>query len=255
VISTLLVGDHEQDVRSRVAAFAHFGDAIRGRIVPTARGAACLGTPGALRTADQIGNSACTVRVRASIEFDPEPDHITRVEVVRNGEALEVETSSNRSGILEVDAEIDIDAPSWLALRLIGDKLGETPADRKLPQWLWTSSEKIITYREMGEAIEEFLDARGLVRPVAAHTAPVWVELGSARTNPGLAAIRARESLERINEFEARLDEARIEDEGLWDWVPYADAVPVEFLRKNRESLLSAIAEARARYQELATPP
>jgi hypothetical protein len=190
-----------------------------------------------------------SVRVQAEAEFDPERDDVKRMEVLRNGEPIPATVSQLGPGRLGIDTPVHIDGPSWFALRVSGDKVGETPAVRDRPGWLWDLSEKIITFREMGEAIEEFLRARGHVRPAAAHTAAIWVELAGEKLERPLASSSATRALERLDQLDARLEDTQIDDEGLWDWLPYSDGVSVEHLRKNREALRAAIARARSRYQ------
>jgi hypothetical protein len=61
----------------------------------------------------------------------------------------------------------------------------------------------------------------------------------------------ARAALARLAALEARLSDEQIEEQTLWDWLPYSDGVSLEHLRRNRPALLAAIAEARARYEAL----
>ena len=55
-----------------------------------------------------------------------------------------------------------------------------------------------------------------------------------------------------IDRLEARLAEERIEEQTIWDRVPYSDGVSAAHLRRNRDALLAAIADARARFVERA---
>lgn len=74
--------------------------------------------------------------------------------------------------------------------------------------------------------------------------------LRGAPPSPRALAL-ARPALARLDELESRLSEQRIDDQTLWDWLPYSDGVSLEHLRRNRPALLAAIAEARERYQAL----
>jgi hypothetical protein len=193
------------------------------------------------------------VTLRARVQFDPERDEVTRVEVVRNGEMIPAPVARLGAGDRGIELRLPVDEPAWFALRVWGDKVGEAPAPAAYPEWMLDFYDgRLGNFREFVDAIEAYSSARGRVRPTAAHSAPIWVEVGGAPFDPARAAERAAAALERLAALEARLDDARIEDEALWDWLPYSDGVPVEHLRRNRPALLAAIAEARTRYEALA---
>ena len=189
------------------------------------------------------------VRVRGRVRFDPARDAVRRVELLYAGEPIPAPVAELAPGELSLDVPHDAGAPGWYALRVSGDKLGETPLEPPLPAWIWAIGDRITNFHEHADAFEAFAAARGRVRPSAAHTAPIWLEVAGSRLGPR-AAERARAALARLDELESRLSESRIDDQGLWDWVPYSDAVPVDHLREHRDSLLAAIAAARARYRE-----
>ena len=102
---------------------------------------------------------------------------------------------------------------------------------------------------------------------------PIWVPLGIGATAlifwvgngyvmlklPGRplgegerARARARDAAARLDDLERRLGDERLAEAELWDWFPYADAVSLEHLRRNRPALLRAITEAREAIAELA---
>lgn len=192
------------------------------------------------------------VRIRARVRFDPARDDVRVVEVLRSGEPIPAPVAEVAAGELRVDVAHDVAGPAWYALRVSGNKRDETPVEPPLPDWMWSVGERITNFREHADGAEAFAASRGRVRPSAAHTAPIWVEVaGRTLASEPRAAERARVALARLDELAARLSDARIDDQALWDWVPYSDAVPVAHLREHRDPLLAAIDEARARYREL----
>jgi hypothetical protein len=181
------------------------------------------------------------VRVEGRVRFDPERAGDHAVRLVRNGEDVPAEVTETSPGELRVRAEVEIDAPAWLALRVLGDKKGEAPPrGMGVPPWLIAIGRKIADGADILER-DPWVLAREH-NASAAHTAPVWVRVGGAL--PGDAAL-AREWMGRLDRLEARLGDDRIGDQTLWDFVPYSDGVSEEHLRRNRPALLAAIAAAR----------
>ena len=193
------------------------------------------------------------LRVTGRVRFDPTRDDVRHVEIVVNGEARALAVEPAAEGDLRFESFLEIDESSWVALRVRGDKLGETPippALGGLGLWIFDHT---FDFREMNQLSEAFYEGRARVRPSAAHTAAIFVTIpGSAPRARTLE--RIREALERLDDLEARLADDRIADQTLWDWFPYADAVPEAHLRRNRPALLRAIQEARERYAALQEP-
>jgi hypothetical protein len=178
---------------------------------------------------------------------------VKQVELIRNGEPIPAPVERVDAGTLRIRAADDLAHSAWYALRVSGDKLGEAPLPAALPDWVVDAGDRYMNFREHLERQEAFYAGRGRVRPTAAHTAPIFVTVHGA---PSLAAqprgqALARAALERLAELEARLSDARLPEQTLWDWLPYSDGVSEEHLRRNRPALLAAIAEARQRYQAL----
>ncbi len=192
------------------------------------------------------------VTVEGRVYFDPERDDVKRVELVRNGEVVPAVLDRRRGEIL-VEWVGELRESAWWALRVEGDKVGAS-AMEVLPSGPISDylSARITNFGDAVEVITAYHTARGGVRPSLAHTAPVWVTVGSSGAERrALAAPRAEEALLRLDDLEARLGDDRIEEAEIWDWVPYSDGVSIEHLRRNREALRRAIGEARARYQEI----
>jgi hypothetical protein len=193
------------------------------------------------------------VELVATVRYDPTRDDVKLVELLRNGEPIPAPVERVDAGTLRIRAVDELAQSAWYALRVSGDKVGEAPLPPALPAWLLDAGDHYMNFREHVERQEKFYAARGRVRPSAAHTAPIWV---SVRGAPPFAAQPrgqqlARAALARLAELEARLSDARIEEQTLWDWLPYSDGVSLEHLRRNRPALLAAIAEARSRYEAL----
>ncbi|MEE8313664.1 MAG: CehA/McbA family metallohydrolase [Myxococcota bacterium] len=200
-------------------------------------------------------SEAGPVAVAGRVRFDPERDDVKRVELLRNGLVVPAVPAVGR-GEIRVEWQGEERGSAWWALRVEGDKMGAAPME-PLP------SGPIIDFlgprlTNVGEAVETltaYHTARAGVRPSLAHTAPVWVRVGdSAAAMRALAKPRAEEALRRLDDLERRLADDRIEEEAIWDWVPYSDGVSIEHLRRNRTALLRAIEEARNRYREILAP-
>ncbi len=198
-----------------------------------------------------------TVTIEGQVRFDPESDDVREVELVENGVPVAATVTRVRPGEIRVESQREVRETAWWALRVVGDKVGaplmEAPPSGAVSDFLAT---RITNFGDAVEVLTAYHEAREGVRPSAAHTAPIWVRVGP-RGGPAeraLARPRAEAALERLEALEQRLGDDRIDAEGIWDWVPYSDGVPVEHLRRNRAALLRAIEEARARYREILAP-
>jgi hypothetical protein len=186
------------------------------------------------------------VVVEARVRFDPERDAPRTIELIRNGAPVAAPTREIAPGEIHLAAMAEVDEPSWFALRVLGDKLGEAPPEPLgVPEWVLRIAARIASGADIDDR-DAWLAARSQ-RPSAAHTAPIWVTIRGSR--PGDPA-GARRWIERLDALESRLDEDRIADQTIWDGVPYSDGVSEEHLRRHREALLAAIAEARTRWAE-----
>jgi hypothetical protein len=77
-----------------------------------------------------------TVRVRASMRFDPERDDMFRIEIVRNGLILKSIPRIGPVSEVSCDFELQVDETCWLAVRAYGIKKGEfEPLDGYVPPW------------------------------------------------------------------------------------------------------------------------
>jgi hypothetical protein len=206
---------------------------------------------GQARIGDEI-TLAAPAQLRASgrVRFDPTRDDLKHVEIVVNGEARPLAVDAVAPGDLRFDEDLEIAESSWVALRVRGDKVGETLIPPRLDGLIPWFFDHAFDFREANQRAEDFYESRARVRPSAAHTAAIFVTVtGSAPSERALA--RIGEALARLDDLEARLADDRIADQTLWDWIPYADAVPEAHLRRNRPALLRAIQQARDRYAEL----
>jgi hypothetical protein len=186
------------------------------------------------------------VWIEGRVRFDPARDAPGAVELIRNGLPIPAPIEEIAPGELRFRVEHEIAEPSWLALRVLGDKLGEAPPEPMgLPDWVIALGKRIASGAEI-DGRDPFLEARTR-RASAAHTAPIWLSVAGMR--PGDPAA-ARDWIARLDALEARLDEDRIEEQTIWDRVPYSDGVSASHLRRHRQALLAAITEARERWAE-----
>ena len=84
----------------------------------------------------------------------------------------------------------------------------------------------------------------------SAHTGAVFVNV--AGTPPLREQAEARALAEGwgtvLDDIERRLQDDQIDDQAIWDWLPYSDGLPVEQLREHREAIRSEVEAARARF-------
>jgi hypothetical protein len=190
-----------------------------------------------------------TVRVVGAIRFDPERDVVRSLELVAGGHVIRTAETVSEPGRIEIVAEVPIEHTTWLALRSIGDKLGEVPIlAQPIPAWMQAGIDRFGGGWSM-EGRAEFLETLEL-RPSLAHTGAVFVEV-AGRQSPKAAA-HAQEWIARLDALEARLGDDRIEEIEVWHWLPYSDAVSVEHVRGQRPKLLEDIAAARRHYEKIA---
>jgi hypothetical protein len=186
------------------------------------------------------------VAVRATVRFDPARDRVTALEVVGGGQVLLSAEAPSGAGEIHLDAEVFLERSTWLAARVAGHKLGETPID--FMSGLAAALEHV--ERSGNAELLARLPPDGSPRPTAAHSAPIFVTVeGSApiaRQPRAHAAVGAW--LARLAELEARLEPGRLET--LAGFPGRGDGLELADLEGGRGELLRAIAEARAAYHE-----
>lgn len=184
------------------------------------------------------------VHIEGSVRFDPERDAPGNVELIRNGEPVPAPTRRVGPGEIAFAVDYELREPSWFALRVLGDKLGEAPPQPMgIPEWLLALGRRIANGADI-EGRDPWVMGRSH-RASAAHSAPIWVSVNGRL--PGDPATAER-WIERLDDLAARLGEDRIADQTLWDRVPYSDGVSEAHLRRHRPALLAAIADARTRW-------
>ncbi|MBL8951848.1 MAG: CehA/McbA family metallohydrolase [Myxococcaceae bacterium] len=207
---------------------------------------------------DQLTLAAAgTVAIHATITFDPARDTVKRVTLIRNGEPTELKPTTVAPGVLSVDTMVRVAESSWFALRVSGDKLGETPLTSQGYSNVATSLASTYSAGVSMTERETFAGTAG-VRPSEAHTAAIWVTLssGPAVERQPRSHVIAREWLERLDVLEAKLKDENIGTLQLPLWaLPNSDAVNVTTLLKNRERLRELILESRAYFKALGPGP
>ncbi len=164
---------------------------------------------------------SASVLVEGRVRFDPTRDAVERLEVIENGELLRSFPRAGHMAEISFQFQHHIRETAWLAVRAIGTKLGETLAT---PSY-----------------------ARYVYPPSLAHSAAIYVAPEGA---PGLSAhprarVLARAWIARLEDLEMRLTEDNLQylAEGS------SDGVDLEYLRKNRLSLLTAIQTAKKHFR------
>jgi hypothetical protein len=168
------------------------------------------------------------VLVEGRVRFDPTRDDIERVEIIENGQLLCSFPQREGSAEIPFQFQHEVREASWLAVRAIGSKLGESGAPGNV---------------------------HGSFRPTsAAHSAPIYVTLKGApplSAHPQAKAL-ASSWLARLEDLETRLVEDQIENLAhRLKRAPY-DIVEEDLLRKNRSALLKEIQKAKEYFTHLA---
>jgi hypothetical protein len=182
------------------------------------------------------------------VRFDPARERVELLEVVRNGSVVAAENRVSKSGLMQIEIALPVERSAWIALRAAGTKLDEAPFHpMELPEW----ADRIASRYVDGASLSERNDYARLLesRPSAAHTAAIWVRVEAGGGDDTGRPALAQKWLDRLDRLEARLDESRLQESEIWDWIPYSDGVSLEMLRQNRPALLEAIARARTYYR------
>jgi hypothetical protein len=191
-----------------------------------------------------------TVHIHAEVHVDPERDKIERLELVRAGDVVDVvEPPGSGAGpaSLTLDATLSVDISTWFAVRASGKKRGETRVESIEPLIDALDYPPRPTTAAVRETLARWGD-RDLIRPAAAHTAPIYVTVEG--TPPIGEQSRAKEVaqkwLSRLDTLERRFDGSRIGE--LAGFPGRGDGATLEDLQAGRQDLLRAIEIARDHY-------
>ena len=183
------------------------------------------------------------VRVSGRVRFDPDRDAVVALELIRGGAVAARVGAPTSNGEIRLDATLEIDRTTWLALRATGVKRGETEIDLRS-----VFSSMLVLERRSNEELLRGLPEGPVPRPSAAHTGAILVTVEG--TPPLAEQPRGREVariwLARLDELEQRLREDRME---AWARFPgRGDGIDLRTARANRTALLDAIEAARRHY-------
>lgn len=182
------------------------------------------------------------IEIRGSVWFDPARDRVQRLELVRNGRVIATEAVDGATDRIVLRTTVRPEAPAWYALRATGEKVGELPrAPFPVPEFALEFFANFASGADLRE--RERVARTGGVRPSVAHSAAVWVNVDGA--SPHVDGDATQRELERLDALERRLSDDEIDDQTIWDFIPYSDGVSLEHLRNNRAALLAAIERAR----------
>ena len=185
------------------------------------------------------------VRVTGRVRFEPDRDDVAALELIRGGVVavrIDVPTSA---GELSLETTLEIDRTTWLALRATGVKRGETEIDLR-----GLFSSMLVLDRSSNEQLLRRLPEGPVPRPSAAHTGAILVTVEGTQALAEQPRGRevARVWLSRLEEFERRLGEGRMET---WARFPgRGDGIDLRTARANRSALLQAIEAARRHHSE-----
>jgi len=189
-----------------------------------------------------------TVRVVARVRFDPDRDRVEQLELVMNGDVVASADVASSPGTIELESELTIDRPAWLALRSRGDKHADQgPLSVPLRE---LGAQDIAAYLGawvIEEGLRQFRETMERPRPSAAHTAPVYIELGE-RTQPPVTEAQIQRWLDRLKGLERDLADDRIDEITSGAWIPYMPQADAAHLRRHRAALREAIERARSYY-------
>lgn len=160
-----------------------------------------------------------TVRVRASVLFDPARDDVETLEIVRGGRVVAAASpAAHVPGRIAIEADVEVTHAGWLAARARGTKVASVGAAR--------------------------------VRESHAHTGGVWVLVDGVGSEEPRGRALAGAVVRRLDVLEGRVDESGIDSTGKLpeEWT----GVTPEVLRAGQGQLLDRIAAARTFWERLA---
>jgi hypothetical protein len=171
-----------------------------------------------------------TVRLQASMRFDPERDAMYRIEVVRNGVVWKSIPRIGPSSEISCDVELEVAESCWLAVRAWGIKLGE--------------------YKPHGGYVPPWRDRNRDAPASLAHSAAIHVTVEGTRSlaSQDRAKAAARAWIARLDELELKLTDENLPFLAEENHHSHPD---MAFLLKNREALQEAIRMAREYYRGL----
>lgn len=193
-----------------------------------------------------------SVRARGRVRFDPARDDVYRLELVRDGVIAAEAAARSASGEIVMDVSVAVGESGWLALRAVGEKVGELPM--QTPWYLEPATLQLGCSFGCGASLSEratFVGA-GRARPSAAHSGPIYVTVAGAKPTPPSELVQ--HALERLDLLEAQLTDERIDE--LVVYRPLSkellvDGVPEAALQRDRKTLRSLIDEARSHYRSM----
>ena len=195
-------------------------------------------------------DSAGIVSVHGRVRFDPDQDRIDAVELVVNGEVMQVDSAVAGPGLIELQLELPVNRAAWVALRTMGAK----PADDGPipPSILEFGAKTVDAYVAIAGLPTELTDVRDSVpqRRSIAHTGAVYVSVENVPKGVADNSLPGA-WIALLEDFESRLSDDRITEIATPAWIPYVDGVTEQHLRKHRVALLEAIARAKSYYQQL----
>lgn len=186
------------------------------------------------------------VTVIAEVVADTKQCRLTVIELIQNGRVISAWPSA---GTLtqRINLEVFVNEPSWFAIRVSGEKIGETvPSSVDSSLWIQAAYTNWINGAG-GPEYDRYLAER-TVRESAAHTSPIYFDFID---DPGLTYLTPNESrwLDRLDELEKLLTDGLFDKRLIPDWLPYSDGISAQHLRDNTPALLEAIAHARQVFQ------
>ena len=186
------------------------------------------------------------VKVSADVFADSNQDRLTVIELIQNGRVIS-EWPSDGKIKQHVSLEVFVNEPSWFAIRVTGEKVGETtPSSVDSSLWIQAAYENWINGAG-GAEYDEYVAER-TVRESAAHTSPIYFDFVD---HPGLTYLKPNEScwLQKLDELERLLTDGLFDKRLILDWLPYSDGISAQHLRDNTPALLDAITHARHVFQ------
>lgn len=168
------------------------------------------------------------VKISGTVQFDPNRDDVSFVELVQNGNVIDRFSRLKGSSEIKFDVEQYVKEASWFAIRGYGSRQDES-----------TLVEPVIF---------------GSFEPTTlVHSAPIFV---SVKNQPGLeksarAKEVARTFLARLRDLERTLAEDNVDYLAAKLELPDIDAVPKEIFLKNRKDLLKEIAVAKIFFSKI----
>lgn len=190
-----------------------------------------------------------TVHVSARARFDLSRDRVDRLELIRAGEVV-ASARPSAVGEVAIDVSLPVQASTWVAARVSGEKVNEKPAEPVDGFVAYVSSLGRKADKNVAEDLKR-VGRPGQTRESAAHTAPIYITVAGTPSIGEQAPARrvAAKRLAVLDDLAGRLEESRAHK--MARFPGFGDGITVDDLQRARGQLLRDLETAREHYRAI----